>query len=161
MNIRYTKIQILQIFSSLIFHYQRTYCWPTRKKILILLKKRYKRIISLSCLDQHLADLNAGLYIKSYKRTGKNADGTLYNLPSNRQLTWKAIALLMSIGIKIPRWLFVWIKTGKAPAFKNRRYKNIPSRKSEPNERSDRARSPESVPDDFGVPPGDLTPQES
>lgn len=161
MKIRCTKILMLQIFLSLISHYQRTYCWPTRKKILKFLEDRYKTKISFSCLDQHLADLNAGKYIKSYKRTGQNDDGTLFNLPSNRQLTWKSIAFLMSLGIKIPKWLFAWIKTGEKPAFARRPGKNIPARKNNSNERSDRARSPGSVPDGFEIPPGDLTPQES
>lgn len=161
MKIRCTKIQILQIFLSLMSHFGRTYCWPTRKKILILLKDRHKINICLSTLDQHLADLNAGKYIKSYKRTGKHDDGTLYNLPSNRQLTWKAIILLRDLGRQIPSWLLAWFKTGTRPAFSRRPGKNIPARKNNSNERSGRARSPESVPDDLGDPRGDLVPQGS
>lgn len=115
MQIRYTKLQILQILYSLITHYQRTYCWPTRKKILELLEKRYKTIISLSALDQHLASLNAGRYIRSYRRTGRSADGTIYNLPSNRSVTWKTITIIRLLGARVPGWLIAWLKSGVLP----------------------------------------------
>jgi len=65
----------------------------------------------------------------------------------------------MTIGIKIPKQLFAWFKTGVRPALAGRPGKTIPARKNNSNERSDRARSPESVPFDLGDPRGDLIPQ--
>lgn len=115
MRINYTKIQVLKIFLSLISHYQRTYCWPTRKKIQKLLQDRYKTSISLSAIDQHLSDLNTKKYIRSFRQTGRRDDGTVHNLPSNRQLTWKAVVFFMGIGIRVPRWLIAWLKTRQLP----------------------------------------------
>ena len=123
MRIGQTKIAILSIFVYLISVNSKTYCWPTRKKILLLLKKIHKIEISLSTLDKHLKDLcNINLII-SFKNTGRNADGTMFNLPSNRQLTRKCLFFLKTFGIKIANYLFIWAKDKILPELYRASYK--------------------------------------
>ena len=112
MRIGQTKIAILSIFVHLISVNGKTYCWPTRKKILFLLKKIHKTEISYSTLDKHLRDLCNINLIVSFKRTGRNPDGTMFNLPSNRQVTRKCLFFLKTLGFNIAGYLFIWAKKG-------------------------------------------------
>lgn len=115
MKLRTTKLSILCIFNELMIRYKKTYCWPSRKKILDILDMVYGIKITLSCLDQHLGELMQSGYIKSYRNYGRNSDGTIFYLPSNRQLTVKAIWLLMKFRIKMAAKLLSWVKRYYAP----------------------------------------------
>jgi len=122
MRIGQTKIAILSIFVHLISINNKTYCWPTRKKILKLLKKIHKTEISLSTLDKHLRDLCNVNLIVSFKNTGRNTDGTMFNLPSNRQVTRKCLFFLKTLGFRIANYLFIWAKDKIIPKLERASY---------------------------------------
>ena len=123
MRIGQTKIAILSIFVHLISINNKTYCWPTRKKILKLLKKIHKTEISLSTLDKHLRDLCNVNLIVSFKNTGRNTDGTMFNLPSNRQVTRKCLFFLKTLGFRIANYLFIWAKERIIPELERASHK--------------------------------------
>lgn len=115
MKLGETKYEILLIFKGLCNSNIRTYCWPSRAKILILLKKHYNKVICLRCLDQHLMELRDSGHINSYPQRGQKDDGTWYNKSSNRQLTRKAIFYLINRGVIFAKWLINWAKKGILP----------------------------------------------
>jgi len=94
MKIGETKYEILLIFKGLCTHNIRTYCYPSRLKILKLLNKFYFKTISLRCLDQHLKELRDEGYILSHPQKGQKDDGTWFNKVSNRQLQRKPLFIL-------------------------------------------------------------------
>ncbi len=101
-----TKLTIIKVITSLQQKYHKTYCWPSRGKILFLLKTYHNTIISLSCLDKHLADLNHEGILKSYQRRGQNSDGTWFNKTTNRSITSKCVRRLTKLGIHFSAWLY-------------------------------------------------------
>lgn len=101
-----TKQAILLTFFDLIVYYKRTYCWPTRKTIQEIVKQKTTRSLSLSWIDDCLGWLKQDKYIKSYRNYGRRPDGTVYNKPSNRQLSRKALAALTKLGRKVPHHLW-------------------------------------------------------
>jgi len=115
MKIGETKYEILLIFKGLCTCNVRTYCYPSRLKILKLLNKFYKKTISLRCLDQHLKELRDEGFIISHPQKGQKEDGTWYNKVSNRQLTRKAAFYLMKRGIIFAQWFINWIKNRTLP----------------------------------------------
>lgn len=134
MRIGQSKIAILSIFIHLISVNGKTYCWPTRKKILFLLKKIHKIEIAPRTLDHHLRDLCNINLIVSFKRTGRNPDGTMFNLPSNRQVTRKCLFFLKTLGFRIANYLFIWAKEKIIPELNrmshkiNQSYKELESK---------------------------------
>jgi len=113
MQMQRSKMTILVITLKLIDKYQRSYCFPTRRKYQILLKKFHGIDISLAAIDKHLkslADLN---YIKSYRRHGRREDGTCFNKPSNRQITKAGLSMLLKLGVYVSTWFKNLIFQGK------------------------------------------------
>lgn len=110
MKIGETKYEILLILKGLCTYNVRTYCYPSRGKMLKLLNKFYKKSISLRCLDQHLKDLRDEGFILSHPQKGQKDDGTWFNKVSNRQLTRKAVFYLMKHGIIFKQWFINWAK---------------------------------------------------
>ncbi len=109
MQIQRSKISVLVVILKLIEKYHRSYCWPTRSRIQKLLLKYHNIDISLSAIDKHLKDLNDNKYIESFRRHGQREDGTWFLKPSNRQLTKRGLAFLISLGIKASKWLIDFI----------------------------------------------------
>lgn len=100
------KLIIIVIFHNIMAHYKRTYCWPTRATMRTMIYKKTGRWYSLSWIDECLYWLNQNKFIVSYFRPGRNADGTLFNRPSNRQLTRKALGLMRKMGISVKDFLW-------------------------------------------------------
>lgn len=115
MKVGETKYEMLLMFKGLCTHNIKTYCWPSRSKMLILLKNHYNKVISLRCLDQHLKELRDESFIYSHPQKGQKEDGTWYNKVSNRQLTKKAVFYLMKRGVIFTQWFINWIKNKILP----------------------------------------------
>ncbi|HEA65813.1 hypothetical protein LCGC14_0823750 [marine sediment metagenome] len=109
MKIQRSKISVLIVIFKLIEKYHRSYCWPTRLRIKKLLLKYHDIDISIYAIDKHLKSLNDFNLIKSFRRFGQRDDGTLFLKPSNRQLTKKGVAFLISLGVKISKWLLDFV----------------------------------------------------
>jgi len=109
MQIQRSKISILVVIFKLIEKYHRSYCWPTRSRIQKLLLKYHNIDISIWSIDKHLKSLNDNDFIMSFRRYGQREDGTFFLKPSNRQLTKKGLAFLVSMGIKASKWLINFI----------------------------------------------------
>ncbi len=105
MKIQRSKISIIIVIFKIMEKYKRSYCYPTRKTIQKFLSKYHDTKISLSAIDKHLKSLNDLHYIQSFRRYGQRADGTFFNKPSNRQLTKKGLAFLLSLGVHVSDWL--------------------------------------------------------
>lgn len=121
MKIGQTKLSILVTFMCICVKHQKTYCWPTRKKIRQLLKQYHQVDVSVSTIDTHLRELRQEGLIKSFKRTGRNPDGTMFNLPSNRQLTKKSVFLLCRNCVRVAKWLIDWVISGVCPGWSKKR----------------------------------------
>jgi len=122
MKLGETKFEILLVIKGLCTHNIRTFCWPSRDKMLILLNKHYNKKISLSALDQHLKDLRDDKFILSHPQKGQKEDGTWYNKVSNRQLTKKGVFYLLKRGIRITQWLITWAKKRILPKAERKSY---------------------------------------
>ncbi len=109
MSIQRSKISVLIVIFKLIEKYHRSYCWPTRLTIKKLLFKYHGIDISIYAIDKHLKSLNDFNLIKSFRRFGQREDGTFFLKPSNRQLTKKGVSFLVTLGIKISKWLLDFI----------------------------------------------------
>ncbi len=109
MSIQRSKISVLVVILKLIEKYHRSYCWPTRLTIKKLLLKYHAIDISINAIDKHLKDLNDLNYIKSFRRYGRREDGTCFLKPSNRQFTRKGLSFLVTLGVKISKWLLDFI----------------------------------------------------
>jgi len=78
--------------------------------------KRYYRIrVSLSDISYHLWILHKADLIRVYTRYGRYPDGTVFNLPSNRQISGKGIMYLKRYGISVKNWLYNWAFRGIKP----------------------------------------------
>lgn len=126
MKLNKTAFAILAIFNKSMAHYNKTYCWPTRAKIQKQLHDWFGISVSLSWLDDNLGILKSSGYILSFRNYGTKDDGTKFNKPSNRQLTAKAVKLLISHGVRIAHRVFQKIS---APWYATRN-KNQHSKKS-------------------------------
>lgn len=133
MKIGQSKLALMTTILAICVKHQKTYCWPTRKKLKILLKKYYQVDISLRAIDHHLKDLRDFGFIKSFKRTGRNKDGTMFNLPSNRQLSKKGVFYLVRSCVKVARWLIDWAKSGVCPVWAKKEKQTKPGRGEKDN----------------------------
>lgn len=106
MKLNKTAFAILALFNKSMSHYNKTYCWPTRAKIQKQLSDWFGISVSLSWLDDNLGILKSSGYILSFQNWGTRGDGTHFNKPSNRQLTSKAVKLLMCHGVRVARRVF-------------------------------------------------------
>lgn len=104
------KLLLLILFYDLMAHFRKTYCWPTRATMRKMIHKRNGRRYSLSWIDHCLFWLRESGYIVSYVRPGRRADGTLFNRPSNRQITFKGLQFLRKNGWNVVSWLWNWGK---------------------------------------------------
>ena len=109
MEIHRSKISVLVVIHKLIEKYKHSYCWPTRLRIQKLILKYHNIEISLSAIDKHLKSLNDNDYIVSFRNFGRREDGTYFLKPSNRQLTKKGLAFLISLGTRASSWLIKFI----------------------------------------------------
>lgn len=108
-----TPTQVLTVKTCLILslhnimaYYEKTYCWPTRATMQRLIYQRTGRKYSLSWIDKCLHWLNKNNYMVSYFRPGRDDQGRIFNRPSNRQLTRKALATMAKMGMKPARFLW-------------------------------------------------------
>ena len=104
------KLLLLILFYDLMSHFRKTYCWPTRTTMQKMIRKRNGRFYSLSWIDKCLCWLNESGYVLSYFRPGRRDDGTLFNRPSNRQVTFKGLQFLRKNGWRVVNWLWEWGK---------------------------------------------------
>jgi len=87
-------------------YYKKTYCWPTRATMQRLVYERTGREYSLSWIDKCLGWLKKNKYMVSYFRPGRDESGRMFNRPSNRQLTRKALSLMIKMGAKPAHFLW-------------------------------------------------------
>lgn len=104
------KLLLLMLFHDLMSHFRRTYCWPTRATMQRMIRKRNGRVYSLSWIDKCIHWLNESGYVLSYFRPGRKDNGTLFNRPSNRQVTFKGLQFLRKNGWYVAHYLWEWAK---------------------------------------------------
>jgi len=121
-----TRFEILSILYSLLVYFEKTYCFPSRNRILELLSTRFKRYIGLSCLDYHLGILKKYKYIVSYPNYGRLDDGTFYGKSSNRYLMGKAFHLLKQTGVTVVQYLWDWLKETRVNGQPKDKNNNLP-----------------------------------
>ena len=114
-KLRPSKVAIMVCILRTLEKYQATFCWPTLDTMLYELAKYHRIEITIRTLKLHLMELRDMGFIISYRRYGVREDGTLYNKPSNRQLTLKALKFLKALGIRVADWLWKWAIKGILP----------------------------------------------
>lgn len=110
-----SKTAIISTLYHLLKSNTKTYCWPSLATIQKNLAKYYGVEISIRTIKLHLQELRDFGYIKSFRRRGKNSDGTFFNLTSNRSLTLRSLVFLKSIGVKVAKYLWNWARSGILP----------------------------------------------
>lgn len=130
-----TRHLILLIIYLLSVHFVKTYCHPRRATIQRYLANWFGRHVSLSDIDYHLGILKEAGLIKSFPNYGRRDDGTVYGKASNRQLTGECLYYLKATGVKIAKYLWVWL-SGKKHT-KDSHYKNNDLPQQDLDKRSD------------------------
>lgn len=88
-------LRLVQTLTGLAAHHGKTYCIPSQKTILHLVRVRTARVMSLSTLNRHLAALERDGWIQRVRRHKRGRTGalelhsTLYHL-KRRALAWLA-----------------------------------------------------------------------
>ena len=97
---RNTKYDVLITIQAIIKRYQGNWCYASRQTTLELLAKYHDVIIGYRMLGYHLADLRDAGLIKTYRRTFREADGTICLLTAARCLTIKGCKYLLQRGVE-------------------------------------------------------------
>ena len=93
-----SKYAVLCTVAAVIRKYKGTYAYASQAAYLEMLWKYHKIKFSRRQLNYHLADLRKEGFIKSYKRSGRKDDGTVYLKTSAICLTIKGCMMLMNKG---------------------------------------------------------------
>jgi len=103
-----TKSAILEVLVSLQLKHGKSYCFPTQRKILELLKIYHGIDIHRRALNYHLADLVEAGLISRTRRIRKDRNGglifksTLYFI---KNLGYKVLDKIKLFGSKVEKWL--------------------------------------------------------
>jgi len=135
MHIASTRHLILLTIYSIVEYSKKTFCHPRRNTLIVFLDDWHNRPITLSDLDYHIGILKINGLIKSYRNYGRRDDGTVYGKASNRQVTGKGLRYLKETGVKVAKYLWVWLR-GKKPT-KDSLYKNNKLPQQDLDQRSD------------------------
>ena len=103
------KLTILRIIEK----HGSTYCTVTRKTILILMGKYSGIHIALSTLGYHLANFRRDGEMGVWERYGRNKNGTIFNMPSNRSILKRGMKGFVKSGVRVKKYLLDWAFKGK------------------------------------------------
>jgi len=96
---RNTKYDVLITIQAIIKAHSGNWCYASRYKTLELLLNYHGVEIGYRMLGYHLADLRDAGFIKTYRRTHREADGTICLLTAARCLTIKGCKYLLQRGV--------------------------------------------------------------
>jgi len=110
-----TQTAVMRTLYQIQVKHNRTWSWAKRSTIQKYLKKYYRISVSLSDVSYHLLILHKADLIRVFTRYGRDSNGTVFQLPSNRQITGKGVMYLKRYGIRIKNWLYNWAFKGIRP----------------------------------------------
>lgn len=111
-----TQTAVMRTLYQIQVKHNRTWSWAKRSTIQKYLKKYYRISVSLSDISYHLLILHKADLIRVFTRYGRDCNGTVFQLPSNRQITGKGVMYLKRYGISVKNWLYNWAFNGIRPA---------------------------------------------
>lgn len=94
-------IPIMGILYGLSKSYGKIYCFPSQKKILELLKTRFKIRISIATINRWLLVIEDGGYIKRTRRIRRDKKLGMVFQSTLYQITWKGYRLLVNCGMAV------------------------------------------------------------
>ncbi|MCK4786039.1 MAG: hypothetical protein KAV87_19940 [Desulfobacteraceae bacterium] len=92
-------IPLMGILYGLSKSYGKRYCFPSQKKILELLKTRFKIRISIATINRWLLVIEDGGYIKRTRRIRRDKKLGMVFQSTLYQITWKGYRLLVNCGM--------------------------------------------------------------
>jgi len=92
-------IPLMGIMWGLSRHHGKTYCYPSQRKILELLKSRFKIRISIATINRWLLVIEKNGYIKRTRRIRRDKKLGMVFQSTLYQITWKGYRLLVNCGI--------------------------------------------------------------
>lgn len=125
----HTKSAVLVTVSKVIQKYKGNWCLATQNTIILLLEEHHKINIKRRSLNYHLADLREHGLIRTIRRNGRNADGTLYLLSSATCLTIKGCYYLARNGYN---WAYK-----KAKQLQKTYYPSVPAKNIQQSQSTD------------------------
>jgi len=92
-------IPLMGIMWGLSRHHGKKYCYPSQRKIMELLKKRFKIRISIATINRWLLVIEKNGYIKRTRRIRRDKKLGMVFQSTLYQITWKGYRLLVNCGI--------------------------------------------------------------